>query len=96
MISVTMLSILTITYGVSFLIFVNHSRRIRRESHAFQEVVDIVHEAYQSAKLDMSILEIGEIKIRLSRLDLKVLKESHKGRGRKGRDQVFLFDLFSI
>lgn len=62
-----------ITIGASYfagmIVYVQSASRLRRESKAFQEVMDIVHEVHEGLKEELSPLELAEIRIRLSRLD---------------------------
>ena len=58
-----------VSYAAGATIYYLFAGRLRRESRALQEVMDIVHELHEGLKEELSPLEIAEIRIRLSRLD---------------------------
>lgn len=63
------IAVLIVAYCGGLFLYASYSRQLKRERRAFREVMSIVHEVFESAKSDLSALEIAEIKIRLSRLD---------------------------
>ena len=63
-------SVLASAYVAFNYFFIQYSRRLRRERKAFEEVMNLVHEVFNGAKDEMSPLEVAEVKIRLSRLDI--------------------------
>lgn len=62
--SVGIVSYVVVTFG-----YIQYKRQMRRENRALHEVMSIIHEVLQSSEVNMSPLEIAEIKIRLSRMD---------------------------
>ena len=66
-----LLAVITIgaSYAAGAAIYFHSASRLRRESKAFREVMDIVHELHESLKEELSPLELAELRIRLSRLD---------------------------
>lgn len=63
-----MLFALAAYVGTTF-VYMQMSRRLRRENRAFEEVMSVVHEVFEGLKSDLSPLELAETRIRLSRLD---------------------------
>ncbi|MEO0701876.1 MAG: hypothetical protein AAFY80_07045 [Pseudomonadota bacterium] len=57
------------SYVGTTLVFMQMSRRLRRENRAFAEVMNVVHEVFEGLKEELSPLELAETRIRLSRLD---------------------------
>ena len=67
--AVLLLIAIAASYVAGAAIYFPLARRLRRESKAFREVMDIVHELHEGLKEELSPLERAEIRIRLSRLD---------------------------
>ena len=57
------------SYAAGSAMYILLARRLKRESKAFREVMDIVHELYGGLRKNLSPLELAEIRVRLSRLD---------------------------
>lgn len=67
--SMVFLTVIVFAYLLISLLYYQFRRQMRRETRALEEVMSVIHEVLQSSEVEMSPLEIAQVKIRLSRMD---------------------------
>lgn len=63
------LSVIIMAYFATSFLYLQYRRQMRRETRALEEVMSVIHEVLQSSEMQMSPLEIAQVRIRLSRMD---------------------------